>query len=75
MTTVIKLRKVGNSLGFTLPKEAVQYLRASDGDELAVIRTENGLEITPYDQEFEMKLKAFEKSRRKYRNALRELAK
>jgi len=75
MAGVIKLRKVGNSLGFTLRKEEVEYLHASDGDELSVVRTENGLEISPYDQEFEMKLKAFEKSRRKYRNALRELAK
>ena len=75
MATVIKLRKVGNSLGFTLPKEEVQYLRASDGDMLTVIRTENGLEISPYDPGFEKKLKAFEKTRSKYRNALRELAK
>lgn len=75
MPAVIKLRKVGNSLGFTLPKEDVQHLRASVGDELVVIRTENGLEISPYDQGFAMKMKAFEKSRRKYRNALRELAK
>jgi putative addiction module antidote len=75
LATVIKLRKVGNSLGFTLPKEEVQYLRASDGDMLTVIRTENGLEISPYDPGFEKKLKAFEKTRSKYRNALRELAK
>jgi len=75
MAAVIKLRKVGNSLGFILPKEEIGRLRISDGDELTVMRTDKGIEITPYDQGFDMKIKAFEKSRRKYRNALRELAK
>jgi len=75
MAAVIKLRKVGNSLGFILPKEEIGRLRISDGDELTVMRTDKGIEITPYDQGFDMKIKAFENSRRKYRNALRELAK
>lgn len=75
MAAVIKLRKVGNSLGVILPKEELNRLHLSNGDELSVVRTEKGLELSPYDQEFDMKLKAFEKSRRKYRNALRELGK
>lgn len=75
MVAVLKLRKVGNSIGVILPKEELNRLQLEIGDELTFVRTESGFEISPYDREFEMKLKMFEKSRRKYRNALRELAK
>jgi len=75
MASVLKLRKVGNSLGIILPKEELNRFQLEVGDELTFVRTESGFEISPYDREFEKKLKMFEKSRRKYRNALRELAK
>jgi len=75
VASVLKLRKVGNSLGIILPKEELNRFQLEVGDELTFVRTESGFEISPYDREFEMKLKMFEKSRRKYRNALRELAK
>jgi len=75
MAANIKLRKIGNSLGVILPREELDRLHLSEGDALTLTRTEDGVEICPYDPEFEMKLKAFEKTRRKYRNALRELAK
>jgi putative addiction module antidote len=75
MAANIKLRKIGNSLGVILPREELDRLHLSEGDALTITRTEDGVEISPYDPEFEMKLKAFEKTRRKYRNALRELAK
>lgn len=75
MPAVLKLRKVGNSIGIILPKEELKRFQLEVGDELTFVRTESGFEISPYDRDFEMKLKAFEKSRRKYRNALRELAK
>jgi len=75
MAAVLKLRKVGNSIGIILPKEELNRLQLGIGDELTFVRTESGFEISPYDREFEMKVKMFEKSRRKYRNALRELAK
>ena len=75
VTAVTKLRQVGNSLGVILPREDLNHLHLSDGDDLTIVRTDKGIEISPYDQGFEMKLRAFERSRRKYRNALRELAK
>lgn len=75
MAANIKLRKIGNSLGVILPREELDRLHLSEGDALTLTRTQDGVEISPYDPEFEMKLKAFEKTRRKYRNALRELAK
>ncbi len=75
VAAVTKLRKIGNSLGVILPREDLNHLHLSDGDDLTIVRTDKGIEISPYDQGFEMKLRAFERSRRKYRNALRELAK
>ncbi len=75
MAAVVKLRKIGNSLGVLLPKDELERLHLKDGDELTLISTERGLEITPYDPDFDKKMRAFERTRRKYRNAFRELAK
>ena len=75
MAKATKIRKIGNSLGVILPREELNRLHLSDGDDLTIVRTDKGIEISPYDRGFDMKLKAFEKSRRKFRNALRELAK
>ena len=47
-----------------------------EGDELhAVVEPGGGVRLTPYDPAFEASMKAFERTRKKYRNALRELAK
>jgi len=71
----LKIRKVGNSLGVTLPKEALAELDVGEGDELCVTRTKDGLKFTPYDEKFEKALDAYARTRHKFRNAFRELAK
>ena len=71
----LKIRKVGNSAGVTLPKELLSRLNVAEGDELIVTEDKDGYRITPYDPQFERAMKAFERTRRKYRNAFRELAK
>lgn len=73
--TVLKVRPFGNSLGVVLPKTLTARLRVEVDDELFVIETEHGIELTPYDPDFESAMASFEKGRSKYRNALRELAK
>lgn len=75
MTTVVKLRKVGNSIGLTLPKEELARLQVGEGDELYVTADSQGLHLQPFDPLFEKKMKLFERSNAKFRNALRELAK
>mgnify|MGYP001554150147 FL=1 len=75
MTAVMKLRKIGGSLGIIIPKEELTRLRVKEGDELFGISYEGGLQIQPFDPSFERKLKAFEHTRKRYRNALNELAK
>lgn len=75
MSTVMKVRKIGGSLGVIIPKDELARLRVKEGDELFGVSYEGGLQIQPFDPSFERKLKAFELTRKRYRNALRELAK
>ena len=71
----IKIRRIGNSLGATLPKEVLQKLNVSEGDTVFLTETTDGFQITAYDPEFEAAMQAFAETRKNYRNALRELAK
>ena len=71
----LKTRKVGNSLGLTLPKEAAQRLRLSEGDSVYLTETPDGFLLTPYDPEFGEQMDAARRIMKKRRNALRELAK
>lgn len=71
----VKVRKVGNSLGAILPTEVAARLRVKEGDNLSVTETPDGIQLSPYDPEFEAAMEAFERGRKRYRNALRRLAK
>ncbi len=71
----LKLRKIGGSVGIILPKETLARLKVSEGDLLYIHDTRNGVEISPLDPDFEATIKAFSRTRKKYRNALHELAK
>ena len=71
---ILKIRKVGNSLGTTLPKEVLQKLRVREGDSIFVTETPDGFHITAYNPDFEKAMEAYKKVSNKYRNALRELA-
>ncbi len=71
----LKVRRIGNSLGVTLPKEALAKLGVGEGEVLFLTETPEGFRVTPYDEKFEKAMKAFDRTRKKYRNAFRELAK
>lgn len=71
----LKIRKIGNSLGVTIPQEILKKLNVSEGDSVFVTETPEGIQITPHDPDFQASMEAFSKTRKKYRNALRELAK
>ena len=75
MAVVMKLRKIGGSLGVIIPKDELDRMHLKEGDELFGLPEDGGLHILARDPEFERKLKAYEIVRRKYRNALNELAK
>jgi len=69
------VRKIGNSLGVILPAEARAALQVAEGDTLFLTQSPEGFRITPYDPGFEQQMKVAAKGMKKYRNALRELAK
>ena len=72
----LKVRKIGNSLGVVLPKEAVGRLRAGEGDRLFLIEASDGAyQLTAYDPAFEKKMRKAEDIIGRYRNTLHALAK
>jgi len=75
MARELKLRQAGGSVSATLPKDMTDRLRLEPGDRVFAVETEEGILLTPYDSETQLALKAAAKAAKKYRNALRELAK
>jgi len=79
MVLELKLRKVGNSVGVVLPKEAMAKLNVQEGDSLCLTDApDGGLRLTPVTEgheQFGRQMKAAEDVIRRYRNTLRELAK
>ena len=71
----LKIRKVGNSLGLVLPKEAVARLKVVEGDTVYLTDAADGYRITPMDASFAEQMAAAEDIMREDRDILRELAK
>ncbi|MEO5895593.1 MAG: AbrB/MazE/SpoVT family DNA-binding domain-containing protein [Vicinamibacterales bacterium] len=74
MTKEVTLRRVGGSVSATLPKDMAHRLRLEAGDRILAVETDLGILLSPYDPEAERALKIAAKAAKKYRNALRELA-
>ena len=75
MVREVKLRQVGGSVGATLPKDMADRLNLAVGDRVLAVETEHGMLLSPYDPTVERALAAAAKAAKKYRNALRQLAK
>ena len=75
MTVELKVRKVGNAPGIVLPKEALAHLNVQEGDSLTLTESQDGVRITAANPEFAKTMAVFESLNKRYRNALRELAK
>ncbi|MDA1274477.1 MAG: AbrB/MazE/SpoVT family DNA-binding domain-containing protein [Verrucomicrobia bacterium] len=75
MTLELKLRKVGNSVGIVLPKEALAHLKVGEGDTVTLTEAQDGVRLSASSPEFAKSMAVFESLNRRYRNALRELAK
>jgi putative addiction module antidote len=72
----LKIRKIGNSLGVVLPKDLLSSLNAQEGDALFASVTPGGaIALTPYDPTVAEQVDAARDVAKRYRNALRELAK
>ncbi len=75
VTTTTKVIAVGNSSGIILPKEMLSRLKVEKGDTLHVFEVPGGFQISPYDAEFATKIEAADLVTRRYRDALKKLAK
>ena len=75
MTLELKLRKVGNSVGIVLPKEALAHLKVNEGDTLTLTEAQDGVRLSASNPEFAKTMAVVESLNRRYRNTLRELAK
>lgn len=74
MVRSVKLRRMGGSVGATLPKDMADRLRLSAGDEVLAVETANGILLSPYDADVEDGLAIAGEAQKRYRSALRELA-
>ena len=71
---VLKVTTIGNSAGVILPKEILERLRVSKGDELYLVEEPDGFKLTPYNREFVDQMKAAESIMRDDRDILKVLA-
>jgi putative addiction module antidote len=71
----LQIKRIGNSTGLILPKELLQRLGLEQGDEVIVSQEPDGLKIRLKEDDFERGLEIARKAMKKYRSALRELAK
>jgi putative addiction module antidote len=72
----LKVRKIGNSLGVVLPKEAIEHLKTGDGKKLFLRPSADGSYLmTPYDPLFEKKMAKAREIMDRYRNTLHALSK
>lgn len=71
----LKISRVGNSAALILTKEALALLHAEQGDTVYLTEAPGGLRITTHDVDFERQMTLARRVMRKYKNALRELAK
>ncbi|MEW5980265.1 MAG: AbrB/MazE/SpoVT family DNA-binding domain-containing protein [Acidobacteriota bacterium] len=69
------VRRVGNSLGVTLPRTIIENYHLNEGDELHLLEMKDGIVLTPFDPKFAHWAASFERLNRRYRNTLRALAK
>jgi putative addiction module antidote len=70
----VKIRRIGNGQGITLSKDLLHDLGASIGDELFVVKTPTGVQLSRFDPEFDRALEASRGFMRRYPNALKKLA-
>ncbi|HEX3600569.1 MAG TPA: hypothetical protein VHU84_10535 [Lacipirellulaceae bacterium] len=72
--TTVKITTVGDSTGIILPAEVLERLRVGNGDELRLLDTPNGFELTPCEPSFDSQVAAAELVMRSDAEVLRKLA-
>lgn len=74
--STLQVRRIGNSIGFILPKETAARFSLREGDRLFVVKQpDGGLLLTQHDPDFEKAMEVARRGMKRYHNALAELAK
>lgn len=71
----ITIRKIGNSEGIIIPKDVLDRMGVKAGDELILSEEDGKIKLVPQNTDLAEQLKAARLGMKKYRVALRELAK
>jgi putative addiction module antidote len=72
----LSLKRVGNSTGLILPKDLLTQLGLQEGDEVfANVNAKGGLELSPFNPDFETSMRLADEIIEEYKDTLRELAK
>jgi putative addiction module antidote len=75
MSSTVRVRKVGNSLGILLGKDVIEVLGVAEGDQLFAVRTPDGIRLTPFDPDFATAIESTRDYMKRHRDAMHELAK
>jgi putative addiction module antidote len=75
MVLELKLRKVGNSVGLVLPKQALAHLKAGEGDTVCLTDAASGSLRMTANPEVSRQMEVVQDVMQRYRHTLRELAK
>jgi putative addiction module antidote len=75
MNLELKLRKIGNSVGVILPKEALTHLRAAEGDTVFITEAADGTLRLSAKPEVARQMAVVQDVMSRHRHTLRELAK
>lgn len=74
--SILQVRKVGNSVGFILPKEVLARFKLAVGDKLYLTeQTERSFKLSPYDPTHARGLKIARQAFRDYADTFKALAK
>lgn len=69
------MRQAGGSVSVTIPKDMAERYHMAVGEPGFAVETDQGLLLTAYDPNFERAIQVYARGAKRYRNALRELAK
>ena len=75
MVKQITMRQAGGSVSVTIPKEFAERYQMAVGDTAFAVETDRGVLLTAYDPNFARAMQIYARGAKRYRNALRELAK
>lgn len=71
----LKFRDIGTSVGATFPKEYLKHMGVESGEQVFITKEPGGrVVLCPYNPNFAATMEAYQRVKRRYRNALKELA-